>query len=847
MKRSEAWPRQPFVGLALAAVLGILLGEVGGHAAIWLAIFLGAAAAAFWRGSTLLTLVAVAAAFASVHAQRQADSPGRRLARLLGEQRRAVAVRGVVVSEPRISPRGTASFQIQVESVAFDDRTIPISGTITARWPGTPVYGDELQLFGVIQPVPPPRNPGEFDLRAYLARHDIYHSLGSRNPESGRILAHERGSKILRAAQRSRAWMQAALGRGLEDAPDLRGVISGMVLGANGETPDEIQEQFQQTGTLHLFAVSGLNVAILAQLLWMILRAARLPRRWAIAAIIPALFFYAAITGLGASSIRAALMAAVLLGGYFIERRVFSGNSVAAAAVLVLAWDPNQLFSTGFQLSFAVVIAIMLFARPLYLALERRGAPDPFLPPSLYSLRQRGGVWLWRALAGGATVSLAAWIGSLPLILPYFYIVTPVSLLANLVVVPLAFLVLAVGLMSLLVLPVAPALTLVFNNANWCLAAGILGAVGLFARAPAGHIYLGAPRWPHGALAEMTVLDLGAGACTHLKTRGRDWLVDTGSERDARLVVRGYLRSRGVNRLDGLVLTHGDAAHLGGAATLLRIFQPREWLDNAAPDRSPLHRALLAEKHRRRTLSAPNEFLIGPQVRAEILFPPAGFAGKTADDMALVIRLTIAQKWRVLLMSDSGEATERVLLESGADLRSDLLVKGQHHAAPSGTTEFLEAVQPAAIIATSRDFPENERLPDGWVEEVKARGIELFRQDETGAVTVRFYREHWEASRLFRQQDLPQPEAVDFLPAEALFKARGRQRRQPGFRNEALRVGNHLRHRAGVVRIVGGHAQEAVRPERAPDSAQKLGVESPAHMMPPLRPRIGKQEVEDVD
>ena len=141
--------------------------------------------------------------------------------------------------------------------------------------------------------------------------------------------------------------------------PEVGALISGMALGLRHETRDDIEEPFQQTGTLHLFAVAGLHVGIIAQLLWILARLCRLPRVAAAAAIIPFLFFYAAITGLHVSSVRAATMAAVLLGGIFFERRVFALNSLAAAAVLILAWDPNQLFTSGFQLSFAVVAAIV--------------------------------------------------------------------------------------------------------------------------------------------------------------------------------------------------------------------------------------------------------------------------------------------------------------------------------------------------------------------------------------------------------------------------------------------------------------------------------------------------------
>ena len=443
-----------------------------------------------------------------------------RLARQLGSEPQPVTVLGSVASEPKVSAKGFASFLLRLDSIELEGRMIASNATVLVRWKGLPAFGNQLRLFGVAERIPPPRNPGEFDLRSYLARQHVYHSLLVRYAENGLILAPSGGHPIWRAAQQSRNWMQAALSRGLEDSPEIHGLISGMVLGARDETPDEIEEQFQQTGTLHLFAVSGLNVAIVAQLLWIIASALRVPRRWAIALIIPALFFYAAITGLNTSSVRAALMGAILLGGFFVERGVLPINSVAAAAFLVLCYDTNQLFSTGFQLSFAVVLAIIILAEPLYRLLIRWREPDPFLPRGLLGGVPKLADRAWHGVARGISVSLAAWLGSTPLILPYFHLVTPVSLLANLVVVPIAFFVLAVGLLSLLVAPFAPALTIIFNNANWSLAWVILWSVQLFARVPAGHIYLERPHWPDGVQAEITALDLNEGAAVHIRTLG---------------------------------------------------------------------------------------------------------------------------------------------------------------------------------------------------------------------------------------------------------------------------------------------------------------------------------------
>src|SRR4029077_21111029 len=137
---------------------------------------------------------------------------------------------------------------------------------------------------------------------------------------------------------------------------------------------------------------------------------------------------------------------------------------------------------------------------------------DPLLPRSLVSHSRRIFGLGFASLCRGSSVSLAAWLASLPLILWYFHLVTPISLLANLVVVPIAFFILAIALLSLLSASFWPWLSLVFNNANWCLARAVLGLVHLFAQIPGGHYYFEHPRWPDGARVKINVLDLRAGA-----------------------------------------------------------------------------------------------------------------------------------------------------------------------------------------------------------------------------------------------------------------------------------------------------------------------------------------------
>src|SRR5438270_7589262 len=346
--------------------------------------------------------------------------------------------------------------------------------------------------------------------------------------------------------------MQTAICRGLDDSPQVQSFLSCIALGLRHQTPEDIEEPFQQPGTLHLFAVAGLHVGIVARLLWILAMVARLSRKWATAIIIPLLLFYAAVTGLHVSSVRAAVMSSILLAGFFFERRVFALNSLAAAAFFLLCWDTNEFFLTGFQLSFAVVGGIILLADPLSRLLQQFGATDPFLPRNLVSGSRRALGTAYKWICRGGSVSLAAWLGSLPLIYWYFHLVTPSSLFANLLVVPIAFFILAIALLSLVAAPIASGLSLIFNNANWSLASAVIAFVQWFAQLPGSHYYVAEPHWPKKLRAKITVLDVGAGAAVHLRASRANWLFDCGSGRDYERVLRPYLHTAGSNPINGL-------------------------------------------------------------------------------------------------------------------------------------------------------------------------------------------------------------------------------------------------------------------------------------------------------
>ena len=317
-------PRQPFVGLSLMAAIGIIIADVfpvSGAALTVLTIILASCIVIVgWRPILLATYTIVGIGFFLLHNLETSNTEGWQLADKLGGRPRVVTATGCVITEPKIAPSGFATFLLRLKSIEFEGQNQSTHAVWQIRWKGTPEFGDELKLFGIAELIAPPRNPGEFDMRSYLARHDVRRILFVRYPEDGALIRHGGGNAILRLAQKSRAWMRNAICRGLENAPEVQNFLSGIVLGLRHQTPEDIEEPFQQTGTLHLFAVAGLHVGIVAALLWMLAMIARLSRKWAAVLIIPLLLFYAAVTGLHVSSVRAAVMSSILFGGLFFER-----------------------------------------------------------------------------------------------------------------------------------------------------------------------------------------------------------------------------------------------------------------------------------------------------------------------------------------------------------------------------------------------------------------------------------------------------------------------------------------------------------------------------------------------
>ena len=756
-------PWQPLAPLALCAMGGIVVADwitpvafsslwmwtaavaaFSFVAAAWLRFCKGPCAPSGIGATTLCAWLATASLFFSWHAYLLTAGPGAALAARIPPQGCVVQVVGVVDEE---AP-SEGQFQLKLESVTLKSETFRSSAPVLVRWKqqvDKPLqYGDRVQMIGDLHRLEPPRNPGAFDSPKIRQRQGIYSELKVRFPDDTIRLGHDCGSPFIARAFALRHWMEATMALDIEDSPELVAMIQSMVLGSRGESLAETKRLFQYTGTMHLFAVSGMNVAMLAGMAAWLLQVARVKRRAMACIVIPLLWIYCYATGLTASSLRATVMASLILAGFLMDRPSLPWNTLGASTLVILLWNPGQLFTPGFQLSFGMVAFLMATAGRIQKRLKRSTEPDPFLPRVLWSrliyLRFRGKQIVADALA----VSAVAWIGSMPLTVYYFHLWSPSTIPANVFAVAFAWILLILGLASVLVGTFSHGLAIIFNNANWAAAKVLLAGISFLASIPGGHVFV-EPSLKPAPLCEVEVLDIRGGGAIHLRInsggRRGDWMVDSGSAFAFTYNIAPYLRSRGVNNLDGYLLTHGDSNHIGGSAELLREMHPAEVIDSPLKDRSPYRlttqAALETSSQGKAIVSRGDAITLVPGITLHVLFPPEGLAAGVADDKAFVLRLDAGGK-RILFTSDAGFLTESWLLENAppAELRSDILVKQKHAKDFSGTPDFLNAVHPALIVASSTSFPREEQITEEWAAQVEALGIRLLRQDRTGAVKI---------------------------------------------------------------------------------------------------------------
>ena len=397
------------------------------------------------------------------------------LRNLIGDEAQIVSVRGILAQSPQIKlsehdgeETEHSLAQFKVAEIRRNENWQPALGKIIIstpnELPASFFAGQSAEISGVISEPPPPLAEGLFDDRDYLQTRGIFYQLKTESTNDWQLrepVLHKPPS-----TDRFLNWSKRTLALGLPQDETLR-LLWAMTLGWRTAFTGDIGDPFLRAGTMHLFAIDGLRIALIAGMLVALLRVLQLSRAWCGAIAIPAIWFYSAATGWESSAIRASVMMTIVLGGWALKRPGDLLNSLAAAAFLILLWDPRQLFEASFQLSFFVMLTIGLLLPKLNNFTDGILKHDPLLPNDLIPKWRRALISISRILARYFSLSLAAWLGSIPLSALYFHLFSPVSPIANLIAVPLGTFALMANLGALICGTWFSFATELFNSAAW--------------------------------------------------------------------------------------------------------------------------------------------------------------------------------------------------------------------------------------------------------------------------------------------------------------------------------------------------------------------------------------------
>ena len=542
--------RAPLAGLFVMASLGILAADQRPDWWPWWGVgFVLAAIPVFIIRSTWLPLALTFAIFAFWHGCQVASDEGYKRSQQRPFDDHEHAVTFLVLSEPEINQ--LQSIQFLVASVCSIDNR-PANFRVYAECSGEPLlYGDRVTARGRFQIQPKPMNPGEFDFGDFLRRQSIYLNFRARTKMPVIISGANQANLLVAIGLATRHKIAEALQKGIEDDLEAARAIQGMLLGARGETDAALKRLFRDTGTIHLFAASGLQLGLLTGLAWKVLLHIRFPRRLVAVLIGSVTIAYCALTEFHPATVRAAVMAILIAVGASVERPVATLNSLCGSGVLILIHDSQQLFQIGFQLSFIAVATILTAARPFAELLYRPFEVDAFLPMRLLSPFQR----VWHAVIFRVcellSLSTVCWGATAPILILQDHRISLVAVFANVLVVPLATTVTLLGIASLIAGSISNQFAICLNNTSWLIIKSILMILHTAVLIP-GHCCNVSP----ASLIEpdhVTILSAKYDHIIHVHIHGHDWLVNTGNLSEWRAVTAPYLRYQGINQLDELV------------------------------------------------------------------------------------------------------------------------------------------------------------------------------------------------------------------------------------------------------------------------------------------------------
>lgn len=797
--------RHPLVAVAAVLAAGIVADRLLplGTLTWWL---LAAAALALWwavwrRGSDRIALaalcVAVAACGASWHHDRWYQFPADDLGLWATKAAQPVCLEAVVTAEPRFYPAASYDPLRAIPPAPWSRLELrPVrlrNGVEWQRASGRVVLtanghvndvraGDRVRIFAQLTAPPPRENPGGFDLAAHRRNDRQLAMLRTSHAESVTTIAPRRwwqGGGLAGLRRAGHALLSKTL-----DANQAE-LAAAILLGERRELSDRQLDPFFETGTMHLLVVSGLHVGLLAAGLFWAMRIGLVPWRTALVSVGGITVLYALLTGANPPVVRAVVMVLVVVAARLLGRRAVSWNTLAAAAVVVLALNPGELFQTGTQLSFLAVgclvwVAAYRFARPVDPLKHLIATTRPWPQRAV----RTAGRWSLDLFLASAVV----WLVTLPLVMARFHVVTPLAPLLNVLLwIPVSLaLVSGFGILVFgwLVPPLAQLCSAVCGTFIGALHETVVAASQL----PGSHFWVPGPdgwwlggfyivvalalvlprsriqrRWFIGMIAawiavgltvatvrpvmaqregrlRCTFLAVGHGCAVVLELPdGKTLLYDAGrlgSPSTAARTIADFLWSRGLTHVDAVVLSHADVDHYNALPALIRriscgvIYVSPMMFDRQGVAIRALGEAIDEAGVPLEEIYSPDRLRVGEGVTIDVLHPTR--FGVLGSDNANSIVLAIEYRGRRILLTGDLEppGLEAVLAEAPWDC--DVLLAPHHGSAasnPAGMTAWCTPEWVFVSGSINNRSPEIER-------DYRSTGATVLHGGETGAVTV---------------------------------------------------------------------------------------------------------------
>ncbi len=686
-------------------------------------------------------------------------------------------ITGTILEEPQRSSDRTRVL-VALEEVENDSARFWVSGRILVTVNDLEIaadYADRIVVSGRLRRPEPARNPGAFDYRRFLRMRDIFATVSVRKREQiVRVVGHRGHPLYEYLILPIRASVRRSIGRNLTGAPG--GLLRGMLLGEKHRIPGEVGDAFRGTGLAHALVISGLHVGLVAVFFLTAFKLCRMSSRATTVTTVVVLALYAFVTELQPPVVRAVIMVSVVLLGRALARLGDIYNSLGLAALVILAVWPTSLFTLSFQLSFGATFSIVALYGPL----------THWIPQSW-----KDGDW-GKWVVGPACVSLAAQLGTGPLIAYHFQQVAPLSLPANLLVVPILGLAVGLGLLSAITGWILPLLATAFNGCNYLVLTSLIEVVGAISALPGSSLTCPKPgvefltvsvacvfllahcdsrRWARHALIytvllyanlslwssqlresrlQITFLDVGQGDGAFVEfPNGRTMIVDGGIRTShfdyGERVLVPFLRHRSVRRIDMVVASHPHSDHIGGLVYLLENVEVDHFIDSGqAYDSwtSGRLRELIRTKKIHYHRVAAGDSLVGlGGVGALVLHPTSAFVkatGESPHDLnngSVVLRLEAGAN-SVLFTGDIEVESDPAMLGWGERLQSTILKVAHHGSKTSSRPAFVDAVNPRIAIISVGSFNKFGHPSQEVLARLRGR-CRVYRTDTDGAVTIR--------------------------------------------------------------------------------------------------------------